>query len=217
MSINVIYESVVISAFLYSIYLLIFKRFAKQQSYLYIYLLVVIVVDIIPVNYSDSIPINRNTLFLAYILFSLLYFGSIYYIKIKSRRFRFLNLVLVISLLMLNIYDYTFDNNGRINLIAIISLPILFLYESTSWYLFKLDNIDENKIMDDLFFWISSGILTWSVFFIFRAIPMYFLQDNDPQLLNLVIMAFSVVNTIMYILFLIGLIFIKDERTSRRN
>ncbi|SMP19562.1 hypothetical protein SAMN06264346_105146 [Chryseobacterium profundimaris] len=217
MSINVIYESVVISAFLYSIYLLIFKRFAKQQSYLYIYLLVVIMVDIIPVNYSDSFPINRNTLFLAYILFSLLYFGSIYHIKIKSGRFRFLNLALVISLLILNIYGNTFDNDGRINFIAIVSLPMLFLYESISWYLFKLENIDENKIMDDLFFWISSGILTWSVFFIFRAIPMYFLQDNDPQLLNLVITAFSVVNTIMYILFLIGLIFIKDERTSRRN
>ncbi|WP_283422049.1 hypothetical protein [Chryseobacterium profundimaris] len=174
-------------------------------------------VDIIPVNYSDSFPINRNTLFLAYILFSLLYFGSIYHIKIKSGRFRFLNLALVISLLILNIYGNTFDNDGRINFIAIVSLPMLFLYESISWYLFKLENIDENKIMDDLFFWISSGILTWSVFFIFRAIPMYFLQDNDPQLLNLVITAFSVVNTIMYILFLIGLIFIKDERTSRRN
>lgn len=217
MSINVIYESVVIASFLYSIYLLIFKKFAKQQSYLYIYLFAVITVDIIPVNYSDSILINRNTLFLAYILFSLLYFGSIYHIKIKSRRFRFLNLALVISLLILNIYGYTFDNDGRINLIAIISLPILFINEAISWYLFKLKNIDENKITDDLFFWISSGILTWSVFFIFRAIPMYFLQDNDPQLLNLVITAFSVVNTIMYILFLIGLIFIKDERTSRRN
>jgi hypothetical protein len=214
MSMNIFYEGVVIATFLYSMYLLVFKRFTHQQSYLFIYLLAVIVIDIIPVNYPDSILINRNTLFLGYILFSLIYFGCIYHIKIKNRTFRFLNYVIIISILILNMYSFEFDDNEKINLIAIISLPIVFIYESIFWYLFKLKNIDEDKITDDFFFWISSGILIWSVFFVFRAIPMYFLQDNDPQLLSLVITAFSVVNTIMYILFLIGLIFIKNERTS---
>jgi hypothetical protein len=46
---------------------------------------------------------------------------------------------------------------------------------------------------------------------------MYFLQKNDSQLLSFLTMTFSVVNVMIYLLFLIGLIFTQNERTSRRN
>ncbi|WP_326982015.1 hypothetical protein VUJ46_17655 [Chryseobacterium sp. MYb264] len=106
----------------------------------------------------------------------------------------------------------------RLNLVPMASLPILFIFESLLWYYHKLKNINEYKITDDFLFWISSGLLIWSVFFIFRAIPMYFLQDNDPNLLSFVIDAFSVVNILTYLLFLIELIFMKkNERSSRRT
>ncbi len=215
MSLSKIYEIVVLITFLYSICLL-FKKKSKQQFYLYLYLLIVILVDIIPVNFSNLIKLNRNKLFIGYILFSLVYFGIIYQKNIRNRIFKILNLVLLIFLIILNLYNFQFEDSQKINFTPIISLPTLFIFLSISWYLFKLKNINEDRIIDDFLFWISSGILIWSVFFIFRAIPMYFLQDNDPELLSLVITAFSVVNIIMYILFLIGLIFINNERTSRR-
>jgi hypothetical protein len=216
MSLNKIYEIVVLITFLYSIYLLLFKKKSKEQFYLYLYLLIVILVDIVPVNFPNIIKINRNLLFVGYIIFSLLFFSNLYQKNISNRNFKVLNFIIIISLIILNINSFQFENKDKINFIPIISLPILFIYLSISWYLFKLKNVNEAKITDDFLFWISSGILIWSVFFIFRAIPMYFLQDNDPKLLSLVITVFSVVNIIMYILFLIGLIFIKNERTSRR-
>lgn len=214
MSLNRVYEIVVVSTFLFSIYLL-FKKKTKQQFYIYLYLLVVILVDIIPVNFPQIIKINRNILFIGYIIFSLLYFGIIYQKSIESRNFRILNFILLFILIILNIYTFQFKSTDRINFIPIVSLPLLFVYLSISWYLFKLKNVDEARITNDFLFWISSGILIWSVFFIFRAIPMYFLQYNDPRLLGLIITIFSVVNIIMYILFFIGLIFIKNEGTSR--
>lgn len=213
MSLNRIYEIVVLITFLYSIYL-VFKKKSKQQFYLYLYLLVVILVDIIPVNFPNLIKNIRNLLFLGYIIFSILFFGTLYQKNIPNRNFKIINLIIVFSFVILNIMNLKFENTHKINFIPIISLPILFIYLSMSWYLFKLRNVSEAKITYDPLFWISSGILVWSVFFIFRAIPMYFLQNNDPGLLSLVITAFSVVNISMYILFFVGLIYIKNERAS---
>jgi len=216
MSLTKIYEIVVFITFLYSIYLFVFKKKLKEQFYLFLYLLIVILVDIIPVNIQYLKKCDRIFLFIVYILFSILYFGIIYHKSIVNKSFRILNFILLIFLIFLNIYKFQDQNIEKINFIPIISLPILFIYLSISWYLFKLKNVDETKITDSFLFWISSGILIWSVFFIFRAIPMYFLQENDPRLLSFVIAAFSVVNIVTYLLFLIGLINIKNERTSGR-
>lgn len=217
MSLNRIYEIVVLITFLYSIYLLIFKKKSEQQFYLYVYLLIVILIDIIPVNFPNLIKVDRNLMFIGYIILSIIYFGIIYQKNIKNRIFRILNIGILITLILLNIYKFQIQNTDRLNFIPMISLPILFVYLSISWYLLKLKDVDETKITNDFLFWISSGILIWSVFFIFRAIPMYFLQENDPVLLSLVISAFSVVNIITYVLFLVGLIIVKNERTSGRT
>lgn len=214
MLLNRTYEIVALITFIYSIYLWIFKRKAKQQLYFFLYLLLVIGVDIIPVNFPCLIKFNRNILFVGYIIFSILYFGILYHQKIKNGFFRILILLIIITLIVLNVYKFNIKNIEQLDFISIISLPILLIFNSISWYWYKLRKADESKIIDDFLFWVSCGILIWSVFFIFRAIPMYFLQENDSQLLNFIINSFSVVNIITYLFFLIGLIFIKNERTS---
>lgn len=199
-------------------YLWIFKSKSKQQFYFFIYLLLVILVDIIPVHFPKIIGFNRNILFTGYIILSIMYFGIIYHQNISSKIFRIFNVVLIIILVFLNMFQFNIPKMERLNLVPMASLPILFIFESLLWYYHKLKNINEYKITDDFLFWISSGLLIWSVFFIFRAIPMYFLQDNDPNLLSFVIDAFSVVNILTYLLFLIELIFMKkNERSSRRT
>lgn len=214
MSLNIIYEIVVLVGFLYSLYLWIVKRKLKQQFYFFIYLLLVIGVDIIPVNFPSIIKFDRNILFVGYILLSILYFAILYLKKVESVIFKILNIIIAIVLIFFNIYRIDNKEMKQLDFVPIISLPVLFIFLSIFWYLYKLKKVDESRIIDDFLFWISSGLLIWSVFFIFRAIPMYFLQENDPILLNFVISAFSVVNIITYLLFLLGLIFLKDERTS---
>ena len=214
MSLNKIYEVVVLISFLYSIYLWIVKAKSKQQFYFYIYLLFVILVDIIPVNFPYLIKFNRNILFVGYIFFSMAYFGIIYYKNIGNNSFKILNIIILVSLIFLNICQSQKQDVETLGFIPVISLPVLFIFFSMSWYLFKLQNVNEKRITHSFLFWISSGLLIWSVFFIFRAIPMYFLQENDPRLLSFLITTFSVVNIITYLLFFIGLIFVKNERTS---
>lgn len=214
MSLNRIYEIVVLISFLYSLYLWIFNAKSKQQFYFYIYLLFVMLVDIIPVNFPYLIEFNRNILFACYILFSMVYFGTIYYQKIKSKSFRILTIIVVASLIFLNIYKIQNQEMEQLSFILVISLPVLFIYLSIFWYSYRLQNVDESRMTHNFLFWISSGLLIWSVFFIFRAIPMYFLEENDPKLLSFLITTFSVVNIITYLFFLIGLVFVKNERTS---
>ena len=216
MSLNRIYEVVVLICFMYSVYLWIYKRRSKQQFYFFLYLLITIGVDIIPVNLSSWIVFNRNILFLGYIVLSLLYFSVIYFRSIHYQVFRIFIICFSSLLSILNFIEFQMDIK-QLSFISIISLPVLFIFLSISWFMYKLKNVDDKSITESFLFWISSGILIWSVFFIFRAIPMYFLQKNDSQLLSFLTMTFSIVNVMIYLLFLIGLIFTQNERTSRRN
>ncbi len=214
MPLNRIYEIVVLISFLYSMYLWIRKGKSKQQFYFFLYLLLVIGVDIIPVNFPYLLKFDRNILFAGYIVLSILYFGILYLLKVENKIFRIFNVFVITVLVLLNIYKFNNEQVEQLNFIPIISLPVLFIFNSVFWYLYKLKKVDESRITDDFLFWISSGLLIWSVFFIFRAIPMYFLQKNDPRLLDFVISAFTIVNIVTYLLFLLGLILMKDERTS---
>lgn len=216
MSLNRIYELVVLICFMYSVYLWIYKRRSKQQFYFFLYLLLTIGVDIIPVNLSSWIEFDRNILFLGYIVLSLIYFSVIYFRNIHYQVFKIFIICCSSLLIILNFIEFQMDIK-QLSFISIISLPVLFIFLSISWLMYKLKNVDDKSITESFLFWISSGILIWSVFFIFRAIPMYFLQKNDSQLLSFLTMTFSIVNVMVYLLFLIGLIFTQNERTSRRN
>ncbi|SMC79044.1 hypothetical protein SAMN02787074_3138 [Chryseobacterium sp. YR221] len=217
MSLNKIYEIVVLICFLYSVYLWIGKHKSKQQFYFFLYLLLIMMVDIIPVNLPFLVICNRNILFWGYILLSVSYFGTIYYKSIPNNIFKITTACFCSILILFNVYTFQISDVGKLNFISIISLPVLFIFLSIAWLMYKLKNVDEKSITKHFLFWISSGLLIWSVFFIFRAIPMYFLQENDSQLLSFLITAFSIVNIMVYLLFLIGLILTQNERTSRRN
>lgn len=216
MSLNRIYEIVVLICFMYSIYLWIYRRRSKQQFYFFLYLLLIIGVDIIPVNLSSWIEFDRNILFLGYIVLSLLYFSAIYFRSIHYRFFRISIICFSSLLIIFNLIEFQMDIK-QLSFISIISLPVLFIFLSISWFMYKLKNVDDKSITENFLFWISSGVLIWSVFFIFRAIPMYFLQKYDSQLLSVLTITFSIVNVMIYLLFLIGLICTQNERTSRRN
>lgn len=216
MILNLIYEIVVLISFFYSLYVGLIKNKSKQQFYFFLYLLMVILIDIIPVNMHTLVAFNRNLLFTVYIILSILYFGCIYQMSIKNKVFRVLNFLLSITLIFFIFYKSQIQNVEKLEFISIISLPVFFIFISISWYIFKLKNVNEKTIVSDFLFWISSAILIWSVVFIFRAIPMYFLQENDSGLLNFLISVFSLINIVTYLLILVGLIFVNNEPTSRR-
>jgi hypothetical protein len=64
---------------------------------------------------------------------------------------------------------------------------------------------DENKITDDPAFWISTALLMWSCFFIFRVTPMFFFAENDYEFLQFLKAGQNVINIFMYAMFYFSL------------
>ncbi|WP_345145952.1 hypothetical protein [Flavobacterium ginsengiterrae] len=93
------------------------------------------------------------------------------------------------------------------------ALPIFYILYSMLWFLQKITLTSEDKITDDPNFWISTALLLWSCFFIFRVIPRDLLNIEDKEFLILLREFLYGINCIMYLLFFKGLI--KYERIAK--
>lgn len=94
-------------------------------------------------------------------------------------------------------------------------MAMSYITLSFLWFFQKINNVDTKNIIDDPNFWISSGLLLWSTFFIFRVVPMYLFDKLDKDFLNSVITIFNFINCVMYFMFYISLV--KFERQASIN
>ncbi len=169
------------------------------QSYFFFFLFINFGVDFLSeldIITSKSIQYNYLN------VFNIFYFTYFYYLNVKSKR-------MVIGMIIITLIG-VFFNPGLFYLDK-YSLSFALLYCTTNiiqvlyWYKYKLNNINESKITDDPAFWISSSILLWSCFFIFRTTPMYLLNEIDKPFLHLLKQLLNVINIISSVLFYIAL------------
>ena len=92
---------------------------------------------------------------------------------------------------------------------------LFFIINSLFWFYQKLNSFDSEKIIEDPHFWVSSGLLPWSVFFIFRVVPMYLFNDIDKGFLHVLKIVLNIINIIMYSMFYIALR--KFENNNLKN
>lgn len=82
-----------------------------------------------------------------------------------------------------------------------IALSIVYILFVLLWFLSQLTNVDEISLTRKQTFWISVSLLLWSVFFLFRVIPMYWLDINDTEFLIQINTAYQVLTILCYGLF----------------
>lgn len=87
-----------------------------------------------------------------------------------------------------------------------VAVMIFLIIHSILWFYNKIIRIDGDEIYNDPTFWISSALLIWSSFAIFRCIPMYYFFYNDKEFSEMIKSNFDVINILMYTLFYIALI-----------
>lgn len=143
-----------------------------------------------------------------YCIFSIFLF-YIYFIKIfqKVQKFIFQFIfasIIIYYFLLTKFYLSQFD----ISIGILISLYYISI--SLLWFYQKIITFDESKITDDPVFWVSTALLLWSCFFIFRVTPMFFLDAHDKAFLEFLRTTQNIVNILMYLMFYISLI--KYER-----
>lgn len=88
----------------------------------------------------------------------------------------------------------------------ILLMVAYYLYIPLAYIYNQINNSDEVSILEKQNFWISISLLIWIIFFIFKMIPYYYLNQNDKQFLETIDLIFQTANMLSYILFIKALI-----------
>lgn len=177
------------------------KGKSEQQFHFYIYLSMVTILDIIFPIIRLKDMINSNYLFFLFILTSYLYFFYFFRENFPEKIYR-------------NIWTFVFSvffgvtfilqikyNFKELSSFTLALLPLFYIFGSMGWFVYILNQKVEGAIFDKMSFWISCGLLIWSVFFLFRGLPMYYFNNFDPKFLKNISMIFTIINIITYSLF----------------
>jgi hypothetical protein len=201
---NSVYEIILLLTLLKSI-VLVRKFNLSSQNYLFIYLLVTFLVEvfswIVLILDKDSQWSFQYNLYCVFcIVFFWFYYSRQFHENLKKKA-NLLSGILVICILV-------FPNSLGENLESklILALPLFYILYSMLWFYQKIAFPSKDKITDDPNFWISTALLFWSCFFIFRVIPRHLFDTKDKVFLILLREMLYIINSIMYLLFFKGLL-----------
>lgn len=180
------------------------KNRFPSQKYLFFYLLITFLVETLSFTlYFVDKEIKVGFLYHLYAVFSIMYFAYLY----SKTNTMILNWSLIsggLSIFSIVLFHsfFSFDYDIKIGL----TCSIFFIFNSILWFSQKLKSEIIEKISSIPYFWISTGLLLWSTFFIFRIIPMFYFSEIDPEFSDFLINMMHCINIIMYFLFYIALI-----------
>lgn len=176
----------------------------SAQNYLLIYLSISICIEVISFSFYIIYPDSKNGLiYNLYNIFSISFF-YLYFSKILKNYFKRLSsLITMISIIYILFFtsflDLDFDKNIGITLLS------FYIMNSLLWFYQKISFFDENQITDDPTFWISTALLMWSCFFLFRVTPMFYFAKEDEKFLEFLKEGQNIINIIMYMMFYVSL------------
>lgn len=204
MFIAIVYKAVLLLVTLKSITLC--RKFClSAQNNLTIYLAITFSIEIFFFLFFYTHPNFKNGLFYnLYNIFCIIFFYFFYKIILEKKIRLVLSFITTAGLgfILLGTKFYSWEFDIRIG----ITTSLFYIMSALLWFLHKMNSFNKEKITDDPAFWISTAILMWSCFFIFRVTPMFFLDKNDHAFLKVLRTIQNIVNIIMYGMFFVALI-----------
>ncbi len=177
-----------------------------SQNYFFVFLIVNFLIDFFSeLNIISSKAIQYNYLN----LFNIFFFIIFYFPYLKNKVLPILILVSTLLCVIFTSHYFCFD---KYNLNLAILYCITNIFYSLYWINLKLNNVSKVRITNEPLFWISTSILVWSCFFLFRIIPMYLLDEEDKQFLKLLKSILLIINIMVYTLFYVGLTKYKNSK-----
>lgn len=194
-----------IVAMLYSIFLWVKKKYTAKQRYMFVYLIVVFLVDIIGLYIRKVFKIDQFYFYLPFNLFSIFYFGYFFNKEYKSKNYKnFLNILTAVALvfvLYIQIKAHSIEIDSQIFLVIVL----FFLMISLQWFFYIMNYIDEQEITRKQAFWVSLALIIWSIVALFRLFLNKWLYDYDKDIFRTISYIFSIANIAMYLMFIKGL------------
>ncbi|KQM49863.1 hypothetical protein ASE55_09795 [Chryseobacterium sp. Leaf201] len=190
------------------------RKNLSSQGYVLIYLLVSFLLDLYG-HYKLYLGERDFAYLFNYYSIFLIVFFFLYYSKIlpKFKKIYWYSLVIMLVYISFFTKFYGQDYDNRLGILVCF----YFITNTLVWFYERLKNFDDRKITDDPHFWVSCGLMLWSIFFIFRAILMFFLQEEDPDFLEILKSTQYVVNIIMYSLFYMALRKIETNKIQMKR
>ncbi|SEM55557.1 hypothetical protein SAMN05421856_104157 [Chryseobacterium taichungense] len=204
MLIGIVYKTVLFLTLIQS-YISGRKYSFSAQNYLFLYLLITFTNECISfvrniINPNVKVGLQYNVYFVFCILFFTFYFFKLFSKIIKK-------VLIVISIFSLgyifsttNFLSQDFDHKIG------ITVTLFYIVISLLWFYHKITFFDERKISDDPAFWISTALMMWSCFFLFRVTPMFYFAKEDEEFLKFLKLGQNIINIGMYIMFYISLL-----------
>lgn len=190
---------------IYSIYLLLKKNIGYKQKYFFVYLFFVFITEVLGYFLRKTFGINYFFFYYPGVILNVLYFGCFFYLEFRSlilkRLVFFLTIISLGAILLFQYYDGTLMISSNVYLIVVFFDLILALI----WFYQIINNIDDIFITHKQAFWVSTGLLLWSIFNLFRLYPLYFLYESDNELSQILSIVTNFVTVISYLMYLRGL------------
>jgi len=204
MVIGIVYKIVLLITILKS-FILGRKYSFSAQNYLFIYLLITFINECVSfirniINPNVKVGLQYNL----YFIFCILFF-SFYFLQLFSGTAKRILLVTAISSLGYILIQTNFSGEDFDHKIG-ITITLFYIVISLLWFYYKISFFNERKITDDPTFWISTALLMWSCFFLFRVTPMFYFAKEDREFLNFLKLGQNFINMGMYVMFYISLI-----------
>lgn len=210
MVIGIVYKFVLLVTLIYS-YILGRRYSFSAQNYLFTYLLITFTNECVSfirniVDPNVKVGLQYNL----YFIFCVLFF-SFYFLKLFSGTAKRILLVTAISSLGYILIQTNFSGKDFDHKIG-ITITLFYIAISLLWFYYKISFSNERKITDDPTFWISTALLMWSCFFLFRVTPMFYFAKEDGEFLNFLKVGQYFINIGMYVMFYISLIKYKKNQ-----
>lgn len=190
---DVSYFSIIIICLITSLY-----NNVARQNFLWIYFLAVLLFEILHLNNVINTRIYSYSA-----IFYTLFFLNIYLNQYSA--VTFIRIILNIIVVSLALFFYSIDSNSYPISIGLL-MNFTYIFLGIIWLYVQFINIAYTPIIKRQFFWITISILIWSIFFLFRLVPMYLFQNNDKTFLMTIDEIFKVMTIVSYIIFFRGLI-----------
>lgn len=185
-------------SFLFSVFLMIKGRSKRQFHF---YFLAVVIVDLLFPRIKKEYHITSNYSFFIFILISYIFFYFFFKQSFANKLYKKIWTVIFIVFVSLTVLLQVQNDFIQFNSFTLALLPLFYIFGSMGWFAYILSQKVQGNIFDKMSFWVSCGLLIWGVFFLFRALPMYYFNTSDPQFLKDITMIFTGINSITYLLF----------------
>lgn len=171
----------------------------QWKHFYYIYFLITMGVEIITIYFHD---LQRLYNFLD--IFSMVFF---YFLFRETLIYQRIVKGITISLVIFSVYLMVVSKTSY-SIYTGIVFCLFSIFLSLSWFhsMIASGESETLRITDRGLFWISSSLLMWSVFYLFRMTPMYWFNNRDPEFLYTLKYIFQIATIVSYGLFLKGLI-----------